>query len=503
MPSRDPSIDNGSRLMECVVRGELLDLAGENPVDESAMQSWDASRTVPADLIREILRGRLASTADPRGLRLRGARIAGRLDLENLTTVVGLELRDCFLPEGLVARDASLPGLTLDGCLLAHPVEPPIEADRLGVTVVSLEGAVITAHSEKGAVRLLGARVGGSLYCSSAKIRNESGAALRAEGLRVDQDVFLTDGFEAVGKGERGAVSLLGARVGGSLYCTSAKIRNESGPAIDADRLHVDQGVYLSDRFQAVGGGDFEAVRLHGAHIGGYLHLDPEGIQHRCDQRARLLLDGMTYSGIPIGLPLDGWLTLLQEATQYAAQPYQQLAAAHRAAGHDRDVRKILMEQRRHQIRTSAEASAVVSAGLRASRAYFAWALQVLAGKGERAWARLTGLTLGYGYQPWRALIGLLAVLVVAVTLCVFTDGALAQTKNSATPGAACTTVERVGVGLDVGLPLIKSGARNQCDLTSTATGQRLTIYGWGLQVLAWAFATLFIAGFTGAVRKS
>jgi hypothetical protein len=28
-------------------------------------------------------------------------------------------------------------------------------------------------------------------------------------------------------------------------------------------------------------------------------------------------------------------------------------------------------------------------------------------------------------------------------------------------------------------------------------------VSGWALQLLAWAFATLFIAGFTGAVRKT
>jgi hypothetical protein len=30
-----------------------------------------------------------------------------------------------------------------------------------------------------------------------------------------------------------------------------------------------------------------------------------------------------------------------------------------------------------------------------------------------------------------------------------------------------------------------------------------LTVAGWGLQLLAWGFATLFVAGFTGFVRKT
>jgi hypothetical protein len=49
--------------------------------------------------------------------------------------------------------------------------------------------------------------------------------------------------------------------------------------------------------------------------------------------------------------------------------------------------------------------------------------------------------------------------------------------------------VDRVGVGLDLGLLLIKTGTRGHCDTTNSATGQVLTVAGWGLQLLAWAFA--------------
>jgi hypothetical protein len=94
------------QLVDYVTRGELLDLAGDGPVDEAAMRSWGNSRTIQAVVLRDILRGRLALDPDPHGLRLRGARITGRLDLENLTTRLWLELYDCLLGEGMVARDA-------------------------------------------------------------------------------------------------------------------------------------------------------------------------------------------------------------------------------------------------------------------------------------------------------------------------------------------------------------------------------------------------------------
>jgi hypothetical protein len=50
---------------------------------------------------------------------------------------------------------------------------------------------------------------------------------------------------------------------------------------------------------------------------------------------------------------------------------------------------------------------------------------------------------------------------------------------------------------------LVKTGTRDHCDTTTSTTGQALTLIGWGLQLLAWAFATLFVAGFTGIVRKT
>jgi hypothetical protein len=104
----------------------------------------------------------------------------------------------------------------------------------------------------------------------------------------------------------------------------------------------------------------------------------------------------------------------------------------------------------------------------------------------ERLWGRITKVTLGYGYEPWRAL--------------------LAQTDKTATPGRACTVVQQVSVGLDLNLPVGTSVARVDCDLakdSASATAAWLSAVGWVLRLLAWVFAALFIAGFTSAVRKT
>ncbi len=176
-------------LVEHVCRGEWLDLtAGDEVVDETAMRSWGDDRTCHAAVIRDILRGRLAADPDPHGLRLRGARISGQLDLENLSTDVNLELRDCVLEDGVLARDARLASVRLAGCRIGQRAGPPLDAARLACSVLALTGARIIGHAERGAVDLSGARIGGVFDCAGAELRNDSGPALIGDGLQGCQE---------------------------------------------------------------------------------------------------------------------------------------------------------------------------------------------------------------------------------------------------------------------------------------------------------------------------
>jgi len=87
---------------------------------------------------------------------------------------------------------------------------------------------------------------------------------------------------------------------------------------------------------------------------------------------------------------------------------------------------------------------------------------------------RITKITLGYGYQPWRALLFLAAVVAISCALAVVlgAHGALAQTKGTATPGQPCTMIQRVSVGLDLNLPVGTSlaGRAAGCGLSNDAT---------------------------------
>jgi hypothetical protein len=102
----------------------------------------------------------------------------------------------------------------------------------------------------------------------------------------------------------------------------------------------------------------------------------------------------------------------------------------------------------------------------------------------------------------------LTAVILLSCMLAVVlgSDGALAQTRGTATPGRPCTIIQKASVGLDLSLPVGTGVTRASCDLTkdsASATAAWLTAAGWLLRLLAWVFAALFVAGFTSAVRKT
>jgi hypothetical protein len=62
---------------------------------------------------------------------------------------------------------------------------------------------------------------------------------------------------------------------------------------------------------------------------------------------------------------------------------------------------------------------------------------------------------------------------------------------------------EQIDVGLKVGTPFLDTYAQNRCTATNTGAGIGLSYCLRGLQLLTGILAALFIAGFTGIVRKT
>ena len=122
-------------LVDHVIVGEALDLAGDaaadQPVDEQAARAWGPDRTIRAAVLRDILRLRLVSDPDPRGLRLRGAWIDGVFDLKYLSSTVAIELIQCVLGGGVIARGATLPAVTFKNCWLGRRGQPSLNGESL------------------------------------------------------------------------------------------------------------------------------------------------------------------------------------------------------------------------------------------------------------------------------------------------------------------------------------------------------------------------------------
>lgn len=228
-------------------RGELLNLT-VRPDQE-----------IRADVVRDVLIGRHGQL-DPRGLRLRGVTVVGRLDLDGLRTTARVQLRRCRFPDGIWMRGAALPLLDLGESTVAG-----LRADDLLV-----EGSVLLwrGFSATGPVSLVGARIGGKLDLTRARLDGAGGPALVADRVTVGTDVILDD-VVAEGLAGAGVMQLGGARVGGRLSARRLRAVNlGAGPALAAPNLHVTDTVDLSQGSELRGGGEQGAVRLVGARAG-------------------------------------------------------------------------------------------------------------------------------------------------------------------------------------------------------------------------------------------
>jgi adhesin HecA-like repeat protein len=221
---------------------ELVDAAASGDVLKCSQLSIeqlsvtdDPDHVIRAELLRKLLLKRCDKLPDPRGVRLRGARITGTLDLTGVEAAAGIELRGCSFDHPVLLENAHLPWLTLTGSCVPALSGDGLQVDR---SLLLDEGFRATGHGEDGAVRLLGAHIGGQLSLRSAELTNDAGPALSGDRLQVDHDLVLR-GLRATGHGEGGAVVLRGAHIGGQLSLRGAELTNDAGPALSKSRASL------------------------------------------------------------------------------------------------------------------------------------------------------------------------------------------------------------------------------------------------------------------------
>lgn len=459
-----------------------------------------------------------AESLRTRYLTMEDARCAGTVDLENATIdgplllnrssvgsifARGLRVSRSVSATRLHAGEIRLDSSDISGDLHLHEAVVVHQSDsalvlnnaRIGGDVYLNQAFVKAGGDGVGVLMLDGAA--GALHAKGVVVRTAAHIGLCLDGSRFQADVRLNEGVDVRSAlAAVGTIRAVDTRIGGSLLI-QGKVRNDQGPALVVQKAVISASLNITDteiratterpaveiddttvsgnlilrQGKLVNAGTGYELSLYNTKVGDLLELDVPTLLGR-----DVTVNGLTYSEPPHDT--DVWLTLLRERNfRYEAQPYQQLAAVHRAAGHEHTARKVLIAQQRD--------------------------LRHRGDPGNKLWHRIIGLTLGYGYKPSRAVAGLLVTFVLSLCL-VWTAGAYdGLTPAKDRPADACSPVNRISLAADLAIPLVKLGGTPRCELANGPAGQWATGAGWVVQILGWSFATLSVAGFTGLVRKS
>jgi hypothetical protein len=487
-----------------------------DPKDDPAnAKNWGRERTIRAEIIRWLCTGKAAaSLVDAKGILIVGANIKDPLDLQSATIPYTLVLFNCAL-ETVTLVDTSAQSLVFSNSVIGG-----FTADRLKTSGSLFMNNVKAA----GEVRLTGADIGGGLECKGAKFNNPGGNALHADELKVKENVFLSDGFKAVGE-----VRLLYADIGGGLECKGAEFKNPGGYALSADGIKVKGNVFLSDGFKAIG-----EISLPGADIGGDIDCigadlnNPNGFALNCQNtkiKGALLLRqinnlvGMLYlphmkaealvddkTGWPVKgtLYIEGfeygdlicdetltsaserikWLQL-QPTKPFFPQPYEHLAKVFRDMGRESDAREVLIAMHK---------------GLRSELGPLALSRKWFKEASGWGWDWFLWFTIRYGYEPGRAVFGLILFWLVGwgVFYCAGKHGNMHYPKER-----RGQTLNSFIYSLDVLLPIINF---HQKDFflpnANKPWGKWVRVYFWIQIGAGWILTTLAVVALTGLVHK-
>lgn len=391
-------------LWDAFPEGRWVDLRTRTPEEDDPARGdqWGPERTVRAEVVAALLLGgNTERSSGVPALCLAGARITGRLDLAGAEIGHLFWLRECRLEQEVDLRSVSARTVRITGSRV-----PGVDAELARIEGhLDLNGCVM----ESSRLSLMNAQVTGELDLDGARISASGPWAVWAGGLIMGGGVFCQKGFTT-----RGGVRLLGAQLPGGLFMRGARLEKPGGTALAADNVTATV-VHLSEGFSATG-----TVRLRGARISDLLTLDgaalggrdtalfgvgmqvgtfefglaaePVGavdlqgataaVLHDREQSwpKVVLLDGFVYGSLrsdrtPLHEGVAHRVAWIRRNPGYAPQPYEQLAACYRRAGHDDIARRVLLEKQRHHRRT----------------------LNPLG----RLWGYLLDAAVGYGYRPW------------------------------------------------------------------------------------------------------
>ena len=497
-----------------------------------------------------------------RRLQIMGAFIVGRIDLGCAGVPMSLWLYRCGFGAAPLLDGARVAGsVTFADCAL-----PGLQAQACRIDG---ELALNAGCHIDGDVLLMHARVGRDLNCERMRLRgsDQTGSPSRyrfdAGSARIDGDVVLTDGFEAVGE-----VRFMAARIGGDFRAGSARLAADlddagaRGVALDLDRARVGGSVRLDAGFSAAGqvrlqraridgdldcsgaafdaagdaswGDNSAALLLDRARIGGSLNLrqlqGPLQGASLADARAGALLDdastwgqhhvldGFRYTRLASGAPTDAparldWLERQHAAhlgADFRPDPWRRLIQVLHRMGHGTSARDVAIGRERHLRRAGL-------IGLGAPPA-----LRWLARLGHD----MFGVLAGYGHRPLRlvASVGVVWLLCAGLYWGAAERGALAPSAalllaepRLAQCRPACTQLpltvapfQPLLYSLDVLLPLVDLHQRRHWVPTRGALWSEveawigtppLLLLVWAEALCGWIAALVLLTSLAGRGR--
>jgi hypothetical protein len=313
---------------------------------------------------------------------------------------------------------------------------------------VTVEGPVVLSGIRaRGEVNFRSSHIRDLVQLNGACIENPDQLALCFSHAEITASISCEDSTII------GTTTLSDATITGTVSLERARLENPAGTVLDARHLQAAQ--FRSIPSNPVRG----AMDLSHAHVG-LLVDDP------ASWPAALNLSGLTYQALEPQLTADErlrWLAL--SASGQEPQPYEQLAGYYSAMGQPAQARRILYARERRQ---------------RGSK-----------GPLGRTWSLLQDLTVGYGYQPWRAASWLFLLLVAGTV--VFYAAPPLPLQHGAGPH-----FNAVIYTLDLLLPIVNLGQKAAFSPVGAEQW-----FSYGLMAAGWVLATTIAAGVARVLRRA
>lgn len=390
----------------------------EDPEDWQNLTEAQEARHIRAEVLRLILLNRKGCDTSEGGVMMDGAYISGSLSLSDCTISGNLLLHGCRFESQIFAtrskwasnlrlRTCALPALSamaaeLRGQLVCEGADfnsPEGEAIKLQGAKVK-EDLFLRYSTLNGSADLNGITVGGQLSCEGASFDTPKGNALTLQGAEVRQALSLDNATL------NGSADLIGIKIGGQLTCNGAKFNTPKDDALILQAAEITGGLFLRNIAQIRGALDLQAAKT--STLVDDLHSYPP--------TSELILDGFTYDRI--NGPTDArtrldWLSKGDRWNgEFFPQPYKQLAKTLHDMGHENDAQQVRITLAR-KLRQDARAKLHITpdgdlgTGL------------------HSIWRDICRLTLGakdsisllltaHGYKPQRSLYALILLIAAA-----------------------------------------------------------------------------------------